>query len=301
MDQGPSPERSDEESPLTVFEMTERDPGQPSMHESAEPVLLFKPPEPNRLLKGARALLTSGGTLTRRMRTHPMSRGDGPGRTLPILDPTRNPVTGSATGAAGGAALALTVREGHAASFGEPTLEAGKRARGIGCFLEWIVAGICCAVWSVLGLVFWLPVLLGAMLHFSVAHVQAMLDGQVPMAAGAGLRAAASFYHRGFAAALDVARKSNGSATGPVLSTRSRAGGGNRGRLLRAAGWALATWYAALLVVGVVDWPHVELAGLVPSGALGDLPARLGEALATTLSELTHAAARISAEGGRGP
>ena len=273
MDKGVFAESGGENREPLFFEISEPEtlaPRPPSG--PPEPVLLFKPPEPNRVVRGARALLSSG---TGRI-SEGAKRLHGPGTGVARISEPETSLS--------------TVRDGRPWSMEE------RRPGSSITLLTRLVAAACAAVWAVVGAVFWLPVVLGSILHFGVAHLQAMLDGRVPHEAGAGLRSAASFYMRGFAAALDVARPMAAGSSGGRLSSFADKDPIQKGRLLGATGWAFVSWYAALFIVGALDWPHLELWNLLSEGAVADLASSLGSDMAAVLADLTGAAARRSTE-----
>lgn len=261
MDRGASPEGASpepaEEHPPLLFDGPDPDPPTPPTR-SSEPVLLFREPEPNPLVRGVvdrvRSASARGVLLTRGRRWNPLTR----------------------------------VRPGWTWSSAAPTAVAGEIS-----YLTWIVAGICGAIWSVVGLVFWLPVLVGGVAHFAVAHLQAMLEGRVPVAAGSRLRSAVSFYRRGFESALDIARGAGSEPSASSGGPRRGAEPLDHGRLLRAAGWALLAWYPVLMIVGVVEWPHVELQNRLLGGPWGDLPGVLHSGIAAAVGDVLYGAARI--------
>lgn len=62
------------------------------------------------------------------------------------------------------------------------------------------------AIWSVVGLVFWIPLLVRATTVFSAALLPAAFSGRSIAGVRAGLEDASGFYFRGFVAAFDVFR-----------------------------------------------------------------------------------------------
>ncbi|MBT8336926.1 MAG: hypothetical protein KJO11_10000 [Gemmatimonadetes bacterium] len=138
----------------------------------------------------------------------------------------------------------------------EPTIvaEAPAEGRVRPAALEWLSRGVLVvvvAIWAVVGAVVWLPLLVRAMVRFSIALVPATLDGTHPEAAAQRLRGAVDFYRRGFIAAAAAV---GGRPTGPALPARRKRDGG----MVREVVWAAVIWYAVLAVIGVV-WSPLEI------------------------------------------
>jgi hypothetical protein len=116
---------------------------------------------------------------------------------------------------------------------------------------------VCLGVWSVLGALFWIPLLLRRIAAYSVALVSAMLAGKRPGRAAEALHDAMGFYWRGFTVTADMVARE------PEARDRAAAGeeeDGLRGMaLLNELAWALLVWYAILLAVGVVDRTPLDL------------------------------------------
>jgi hypothetical protein len=114
-----------------------------------------------------------------------------------------------------------------------------------------IILGVVLGVWAVVGMVFWIPLMVRTMVRFSVALVQATLDGVRPTEAARTLRDSVSFYQRGFRVAIEAVEGT------PVADVRPR--GAIRGRrLVRELVWALVIWYAILVPLGFA-WSPAEL------------------------------------------
>ena len=276
MDPGQKRARAGEKRSSVVFEIAEPepvDPRQPGTGEPAhappsgptEPVLLFREPEPGGIAAGMRALRGAGAALNRtvRERAGELITRNGPGRRAP-----RRPPSGRVSGST-------------------PVL---LRA----------VAGVQAVVWSVVGAFFWPPILVGAVVLFSVAHLRAMLGGGTPGEAARRLRRAISFYRRGFSNALDVVRTHNGSPARP-MGTAPRAPSSEAspaGRLLWQTGWAVIVWYPVLLGSGVVEWSPLQAWNWMLGWPYQELSADLGGRIVAGLDGVIHAAARLSAEAG---
>lgn len=129
----------------------------------------------------------------------------------------------------------------------------GDADRG-GAVVRWLTAGllgICLAIWAVLGVLFWLPFVIRAVVQFSVAHIRAMLAGRTPHAAGRVLRQAVDFYRQGFLVGIEAVMSEDApEPSGPGMGM---------GRLLAEVVWAVLVWYVVLLLVGVVSVSPAEL------------------------------------------
>ena len=135
-------------------------------------------------------------------------------------------------------------------------------------WVSWAVFGAVMVVWAVVGALVWIPLLLRAMVRFSLALVQATLDREPPSEAAATLRGAVEFYRRGFVMAADAL---HGRTPEPTGHTRRA---GNR-RLLREFGWVALVWYALLAAFGVV-WSPLELGQWIVDLPWGDWAVGVG-------------------------
>jgi hypothetical protein len=120
--------------------------------------------------------------------------------------------------------------------------------------LLWVsraVFGVVMVVWAVVGALVWVPLLLRAMVRFSLALVQATLDREPPSEAAATLRGAVDFYRRGFVMTADALHGRTPEPKGHTRPVRNR-------RLLREFGWVALVWYAILAALGVV-WSPLEI------------------------------------------
>ena len=117
--------------------------------------------------------------------------------------------------------------------------------------ITWAILGIVLAVWAVMGMVFWIPLLLRAMLRFSISLLEAVFEGQRPTDSARVLRDAVSFYRRGFMVAVEA-------VTGEELEEeRRRPMGGNR--LVSEVLWAVLVWYLLFLWWGWVQTSPVDV------------------------------------------
>ena len=142
-----------------------------------------------------------------------------------------------------------TVPESPAAG-GEPASVAKARPAVLE-WVNWAVFGVVMVVWAVVGALVWIPLLLRAMVRFSLALVQATLDREPPSEAAATLRGAVEFYRRGFVMAADALHGRTPAPTGHARPVSNR-------RLLGEVGWTVAIWYLLLAVVGLV-WSPLEI------------------------------------------
>lgn len=113
-------------------------------------------------------------------------------------------------------------------------------------YLTWGILSICLAMWAVIGFIFWIPLLLRSMLHFSGELIQSMLQDARPIEAGRVLRATVDFYRRGFVVAITAVFGDAPSPTKPVRSL-------NAWRFLLEVMWAAAVWYVILLGLRIID------------------------------------------------
>lgn len=117
--------------------------------------------------------------------------------------------------------------------------------------LTWVVLVVVLLIWAVVGAVFWIPLLLRAMLRFCVSLIESMFEGHKPSTAARILRDAVNFYRRGFVVAVEVITQEEVSdkREGPVAE----------GRLLREVLWALVVWYFIFLLFGWIQFSPLDL------------------------------------------
>lgn len=154
--------------------------------------------------------------------------------------------------------LRYTVNDAAGAAGQTPPRRAGEWvAKGF----RWGVLTICLAVWTVLGALFWVPLLLRRIIGYSVVLVPSMLAVGKPWRAAKRLRNAMSFYWRGFKVTKDMVTADPERDERPLLAGPE--GAPRAAAIVGELTWALAFWYAVLLLVGVVDstprdlWRHL--------------------------------------------
>lgn len=140
------------------------------------------------------------------------------------------------------------------AGAGETPPRRGERVMRV---FSWGVLAICLAVWTVVGALFWIPLLLRRILGYSAGLVPSMLAVGKPWRAAKRLRNAMSFYARGFKVTRDMVmgdpeREERPLFAGPEGAPRGIA-------VLGEVVWALMVWYAILLLVGAVDSTPLDL------------------------------------------
>lgn len=113
------------------------------------------------------------------------------------------------------------------------------------------VLGIVLALWLVVGAIFWIPLLLRAVIRFSVSLLHSVLLGRQPTAAARVLRDSVSFYKRGFVAAVEAATKE--------VVDEETDGPGMGKRLLAELLWAVPVWYLILFGAGWLDVSPVDI------------------------------------------
>jgi hypothetical protein len=132
------------------------------------------------------------------------------------------------------------------------------------------ILAICLGIWAIVGAVFWIPLLIRTMVLFSVALIQATLDGKQPAAAAQTLREAVTFYRRGFI----VTRSA---VMGEPSSQPPAAAAIDVGRLMRELVWAAVIWWLVLAILGFA-WSPTEIWTWLVSGPIGTTFGRLGDA-----------------------
>lgn len=129
--------------------------------------------------------------------------------------------------------------------------------------IEYLTLGIlfvCMGVWALVGLVFWIPLLLRTMLSFSLLLVQSVLQDRAPGRAARTLRNAVDFYRRGFIVAVEAVTRQDIEDEGP-----SRLDGKF---LMRELAWSALVWYVILALFGIV-WTPVEIFDWLDQGPVG--------------------------------
>ena len=129
-----------------------------------------------------------------------------------------------------------------------PYAEAVNKAFSV---LTWLILSVVLLVWAVVGAVFWIPLLLRAMLRFSISLIEAMFEGHKPAKAAEILRDAVGFYRRGFVVAVEVVTREqiDRREEGPVTENR----------LLLEVLWALLVWYFIFLLFGWIQASPLDL------------------------------------------
>jgi hypothetical protein len=126
-----------------------------------------------------------------------------------------------------------------------------KTANVVFMVLTWAILIVVLLVWAVVGAVFWIPLLVRAMLRFCINLIEAMFEGQKPVRAARTLKEAVSFYRRGFVVAIEVVTKEEivQEAEGPVTENR----------LLFEVFWAFLVWYLIALAMGWIEASPLDL------------------------------------------
>ena len=117
--------------------------------------------------------------------------------------------------------------------------------------ITWVILSVVLLVWAVVGAIFWIPLLLRAMLRFSISLIEAIFEGHKPTRAAKILRDAVSFYRRGFVVAVEVVTRE------PV--DQREEGTVTENRLLLEFLWALLVWYFIFLLFGRIQASPVDL------------------------------------------
>lgn len=117
--------------------------------------------------------------------------------------------------------------------------------------ITWGILSVVLALWAVVGALFWIPLLIRAMLRFSISLIEASFEGQKPVEAARVLKNAVSFYRRGFVVAVEA-------VTGKGTDERE-SGPTTENRLLMEVLWALLVWYFIALFLGWIQASPVDL------------------------------------------
>lgn len=126
-----------------------------------------------------------------------------------------------------------------------------RRTEKVLTFITWAILSFVLVLWAVVGALFWIPLLIRAMLRFSISLIEASFEGQRPVEAARVLKNAVGFYRRGFVVAIET-------VTGKDVDEReSRPTAENR--LLLEVLWALLVWYFIGLLLGWIQASPVDL------------------------------------------
>ena len=117
--------------------------------------------------------------------------------------------------------------------------------------ITWFILVIVLAVWALVGALFWIPLLLRAMIIFSLRLVQSVFVGQRPKGAARLLRDSVSFYKRGFVVAVEVVTREEIEPDARDPDT------GNL--LFSEILWAALIWYLILLGLGWIQYSPLDL------------------------------------------
>lgn len=117
-------------------------------------------------------------------------------------------------------------------------------------------------VWALVGLVFWIPLMVRTMVRFSVSLVQATLDGERPTDAARTLQDSVSFYQRGFRVAIEA-------IDGEPIGERRGRHPIHGERLFRELLWALVIWYLIMIPLNLA-WSPFELWGWITAWPWGN-------------------------------
>jgi hypothetical protein len=118
--------------------------------------------------------------------------------------------------------------------------------------VTWVILVIVLTVWALVGALFWIPLIIRAMLRFSISLVEAAFEGQKPVESARILRDAVGFYRRGFVVAIEV-------VSGKETTGLSDAAATTENRLLKEVLWALLVWYFIALGLGWIQASPLDL------------------------------------------
>lgn len=125
--------------------------------------------------------------------------------------------------------------------------------------LTWGTLVVCLAVWALAGAVFWVPAMVRRVAFYSLALLEAMMEGDRPDEAGRRLRRAITFYARGFVTTVEVLTRTSEEEAAVAKDREAAERSLDFRRLALEALWAAAVWYLVLLMVGVVDTSPLDL------------------------------------------
>lgn len=125
--------------------------------------------------------------------------------------------------------------------------------------LTWGTLVVCLALWALAGAVFWLPAMVRRVAFYSVALLEAMIEGDRPDEAARRLRRAITFYARGFVTTVEVLTRTSRDEAAAVRDTETSGQSLDLRRLAVEALWAVVVWYLVLLTVGVVETSPLDL------------------------------------------
>ena len=126
-----------------------------------------------------------------------------------------------------------------------------KAANKILTGLTWVILFLVLSVWAVIGVVFWIPLLIRAMLRFSINLIEAAFEGQKPTSSGKVLKDAVNFYRRGFVVAIEVVMGEEVQEDREETTTENR--------FLLEVLWAIFVWYFIFLWFGWIQASPVDL------------------------------------------
>jgi hypothetical protein len=129
--------------------------------------------------------------------------------------------------------------------------QGGKGTNRVLLFLTWATLVVVLLVWAVVGAIFWIPLLLRAMLRFTISLMEAMFAGQRPTRGARILRDAVGFYRGGFVVAVEAVTRED------LPEDRRQPAG--ESRLLFEVVWAALVWYFILLWAGWIEISPLDL------------------------------------------
>lgn len=132
-----------------------------------------------------------------------------------------------------------------------PAEVATKTANRVQEGVTWVVLAVVLGIWALVGAIFWIPLLIRALMRFSLSHLESMFENQRPAEAGRILRNAVAFYRRGFVVAVEGVTKEevDPGPNAPMLENR----------LLLEVLWAILVWYFVLLGFGWIQASPLDL------------------------------------------
>lgn len=125
--------------------------------------------------------------------------------------------------------------------------------------LTWGTVAVCLVVWALAGAVFWVPAMVRRVGFYSLALLEATMEGERPDEAGRRLRKAITFYARGFVTTVEVLTRTSKEEAAVAKATEAGERSVDFRRLALEALWAAGVWYLVLLAVGVVETSPVDL------------------------------------------
>ncbi len=138
----------------------------------------------------------------------------------------------------------------------EPVTAVPPLVRALGG-LTWAALAVCLAIWAVVGIVLWVPLVAREVIRFSGSLVPSMLTGTRPERAALRLRDAVNLYWRGFVVAIETV---TGTPPDPRWAPPQwRARRMDTWQIMNEIAWVAVIWYGVLLLLGTVQTTPLDM------------------------------------------